>query len=202
MNRNNVVSFLLCLVLTAFLGGCAPRNVFVLLPDQDGKVGKIEVVNDKGSTTIDAPGESITVAGANRAPEAAPVMSEREINRTFKEALAAEPRQPQIFLLYFQSGSTRLTDQSTALIPEILAAIKDRESLDISVIGHSDRAGAKEYNLVLSTERAASIRDLLVGRGVGAPLITVSSHGEGNPLVPTADDVEEPRNRRVEVVVR
>lgn len=202
MKIHNGVSFLLYLVLTASVGGCASPNLFVLLPDQDGKVGKIEVVNDKGSMAIDAPGESITVPGADRAPEAAQVMSEKEINRTFKEALAAEPRQPQIFLLYFQSGSTLLTEQSTALIPEILAAIRDRESLDISVIGHSDRAGAREYNLALSTERAVSIRDLLVGKGVGAALITVSSHGEGNPLVPTADDVEEPRNRRVEVVVR
>ena len=196
------ILILLCLVLTAGLAGCASPNRIVLLPDPDGKVGRIEVFNAKGSETIASPGESITVAAADRAPKAAQVMSEKEINRTFKEALAAEPRKPESFLLYFHDGSTLLTDQSTALLPEILAAIIDRASLDISVIGHADRAGAREYNLVLSLKRAEHVRDLLAEKGVDAKLITITSHGENNPLIPTADNVAEPKNRRVEVVVR
>lgn len=196
------VHILLCLVLTALLTGCASRNLVVLLPDQDGTVGMIEVANAKGSMTIASPGETVAVASADRAPKAAKTMSEEKINRSFREALAAEPRRPQIFLLYFQSDSTVLTDQSTTLIPEILAAIRDRESLDISVIGHSDRAGDEEYNMLLSRKRAGHVRDQLVQKGVGARLISVTSHGENNPLVPTADNVAEPKNRRVEVVVR
>lgn len=196
------VHILLFLVLSALIAGCCSRNLVVLLPDQDGKVGAIEVTNAKGSTTIAAPGETIAVASSGRAPETGRTMSEEEINRTFREALAAEPRQPETFLLYFRSASTRLTDQSAALLPEILAAIRDRESMDISVIGHSDRVGAREYNLALSMKRAEHVRDLLVEKGVDAGLIEVTSHGEGNPLVLTADNVDEPRNRRVEVVVR
>lgn len=194
--------FLLLLILGAALAGCAPKNLVVLLPEEDGKAGSIEVTNAAGSMTIAAPGETVTVAAANRAPKAAPSMSEEKINRTFREALAAEPPRPETFLLYFLSGSTRLTSDSTAMLPDILAAIRDRESLDISVIGHSDRVGAREYNLALSTKRAEHVRDLLVQQGVDAGLISVTSHGEGNPLIPTADDVEEPRNRRVEVIVR
>lgn len=198
----HLVHILLLFGLISPLFGCASPNVFVLLPDQDGQVGSIEVVNAMGSQAIAKPGESIAVASADRAPKAAPAMSEKEINRTFKEALAAEPRQPEIFLLYFLSGSILLTDEATALLPDILAAIRDRESLDISVVGHSDRAGGREYNFSLSTKRAERVRDLLVERGVDAKIISVTSHGEGNPLIPTADNVEEPRNRRVEVVVR
>ena len=193
---------LLCLVLASFLAGCAAKNVFVLLPDQDGKVGRIEVKNEQGSLAIAKPGDAISVAAANSAPKAAPAMGEKEINRAFKEALAVEPRQPLSFLLYFQSGESVLTEESATLLPAILEAIKTRESLDISVIGHSDRTGAKEYNMALSTKRAEYVRDLLVAKGVDSALIAVSSHGEGNPLIPTADGVEEPKNRRVEVVVR
>ncbi|HHO49001.1 MAG TPA: OmpA family protein [Desulfobacteraceae bacterium] len=196
------VPILLCLALAAFLAGCASRNLVVLLPDQDGSVGAIEVANARGSVTIAEPGETASVASADRAPKAAKPMSEEKISRTFREALAAEPRRPEIFLLYYQRDSTRLTDQSTALIPQILEAIRERESLDISVIGHTDRIGDRKYNFILSRERARHVRDLLVEKGVDAELISVTSHGEDNPLIPTPDEVAEPKNRRVEVVVR
>ncbi|RJX20729.1 MAG: OmpA family protein [Desulforudis sp.] len=198
----HLAAFLLYAGLIALLFGCASPNVFVLLPDQDGQTGSIEVINTKGSQTIARPGETIAVASADRAPKTVSAMSEKEIKRTFKDALAAEPSPPEIFLLYFHSGTSRLTDQAAGLLPDILAAIKNRKSLDISVIGHSDRAGSRDYNLALSTKRAEQVRDLLVAGGADAQTIAVTSHGEGNPLIPTADDVEEPRNRRVEVVVR
>jgi hypothetical protein len=53
------VHILLCLVLAAFLSGCASRNLVVLLPDQDGSVGAIEVANARGSVTIAEPGETV-----------------------------------------------------------------------------------------------------------------------------------------------
>jgi outer membrane protein OmpA-like peptidoglycan-associated protein len=46
------------------------------------------------------------------------------------------------------------------------------------------------------------VRDLLVAEGIDPAMIQVTSHGEENPLVPTEDEVAEPRNRRVEVTVR
>lgn len=198
----SAVHILFCLVLVGILSGCSAKNVVVLLPDQDGKVGSIEVVNDKGSMAIDAAGDTIEVAGPNSAPTSAPPMSDEEFNRTFNAALAVEPRQPQSFLLYFQRGSNQLTDQSASLLPEILESVSAKDSRDISVIGHSDRVGSPEDNFALSTKRAEHIRDLLVEKGVDAALIAVSSHGEGNPLIPTPDEVDEPRNRRVEVVVK
>jgi outer membrane protein OmpA-like peptidoglycan-associated protein len=191
-----------CLLLLLMLTACSPqKNMFVLLPDQDGKVGSIEVVNDQGSLVVDKPGEGAVVAGSGK-PQAAPAMSEAEIKATFGAALAAEPLQPQSFLLYFKTDSFELTNGSAALLQPILEAINKTQSRDISVIGHTDRAGSKEYNFTLSTKRAESVRDLLVERGVDPAIIRVSSHGEGNPLVPTADNVKEPKNRRVEVVIR
>jgi len=191
-----------CLVMLLMLTACSPqKNIFVLLPDQDGNVGSIEVTNDKGSSVVDKPGESVTVAG-NSKPQAAPAMNMEQIRATFGEALAAEPLQPLSFLLYFKTDSFKLTNDSAALLQPILDAINKTQSRDISVIGHADRAGSKEYNLTLSTKRAQTVRDLLVEKGVDATIIQVSSHGEGNPLVPTADNVKEPRNRRVEVIIR
>ncbi len=199
MQNKNI---LLVLFVSMLLAGCGSKNVFVLLPDKDGTVGSFEVSNEKGSFVVDKAGEAVTVASKTSAPKARPVMSQEEINETFKEALVAEPLPPKSFLLYFKSGGAQLTAESAILVPQILDMIKERQSEDISVIGHTDRAGSKKFNFTLSTRRAEKVRDLLVSSGADVQFIQVTSHGEGNPLVPTKDNVSERRNRRVEVVVR
>ena len=117
-------------------------------------------------------------------------------------ALAAEPEQAVRFLLYFESGTSRLTIESEAQLPEIHRTIAQRQSKDISVIGHTDRVGSDEDNRVLSLERARMVADLLISQGAATEDLEITSHGESNPLIPTPDDTPEPKNRRVEVIVR
>ena len=74
--------------------------------------------------------------------------------------------------------------------------------MDTSVVGHTDTAGSKEYNYRLSRRRAEAIARLLVAGGVAPDLLEITSHGKDNPVVPTGDNVSEPRNRRVEVTIR
>ncbi len=95
-----------------------------------------------------------------------------------------------------------MTNGSVALLQPILDAINKTQSTDVSVIGHADRSGSKEYNFTLSTKRAQTVRDLLVEKGVDPAILEVTSYGEANPLVPTPDNVKEPKNRRVEVIIR
>ena len=54
----------------------------------------------------------------------------------------------------------------------------------------------------LSLSRALAVKEMLVRQGVASNTIQTTSHGKENPLIATADNVFEPRNRRVEVVVR
>jgi outer membrane protein OmpA-like peptidoglycan-associated protein len=116
--------------------------------------------------------------------------------------MAAEPPKPEIFNLYFRNGSTQLDGESLLMLSEILDSIRKRNSFDISVNGHSDRVGPASFNRRLSLQRAIRIRSLLIKAGVNPATISAASHGEGNPLIRTADNVAEPRNRRVEVIVR
>ena len=191
-----------CLVLLLMLSACSSqKSMIVLLPDQDGNVGSIEVTNEEGSYVVDKPGETVAVA-MNSKPQAGPAMSDEQIQETFSRALEVEPVQPLSFLLYFKTDSFELTNGSYALLDPIIEAIKTRESQDVSVVGHTDTAGSKEYNIVLSTKRAQTVHDLLVKKGVDPAIIDVTSYGEANLLVPTADNVSEPRNRRVEVIIR
>jgi outer membrane protein OmpA-like peptidoglycan-associated protein len=74
--------------------------------------------------------------------------------------------------------------------------------VDISVVGHTDTVGMKGYNYSLSMRRARAVSSILLGQGIDPSTLDVTSHGKDNPLVPTGDQVPEPRNRRVEITVR
>jgi outer membrane protein OmpA-like peptidoglycan-associated protein len=72
----------------------------------------------------------------------------------------------------------------------------------IEVNGYTDRSGADQYNQGLSVRRANAVAAELLRRGVPRNEIVTRGFGEANPLVPTADDVREPQNRRVEIILK
>jgi outer membrane protein OmpA-like peptidoglycan-associated protein len=190
------------LLLAGVLSACGPKNVVVLVPDPDGSVGSITVANDAGSVDIDTANASTTIRNTETAPSAPAEMGEKDIDNIFGQALAIQPQPPVHFILYFERNSTRLRPSSLAMLPDIIATVQTRRSEHISVVGHSDTLGDKSYNLDLSKRRALAVKRLLVKKGVDEAFIETTSHGEENPLIKTADNVGNPKNRRVEVVVR
>ena len=176
--------------------------MFVLLPDPSGKVGEITVANQGGSRTLTRSGQAAGVLDSGTQPEKPQIMESVEIQKQFGEALAAQPKQPVRFLLYFKHDSTQLTDESKKLLPKIIAVTKERNSVDTSVVGHTDTMGEAKYNVILSGKRARTVAKILVDAGIDPDILEITSHGETNLLIPTADEVVEPKNRRVEVTVR
>lgn len=185
-----------------FLAGCADRTVIVLVPDRSGATGRIAVTNDAGTVELDRP--SMATSARNRSTPPAPptLMEQKKIDALFGDLLAFEPSPPERFILHFDSNGITIDDASIALVPEILASIRRRESTDIVAVGHSDTVGDETENQALSNRRAEAVKDVLVKQGVIADFIRTDSHGESNLLIKTADNVDEPRNRRVEVTVR
>lgn len=190
------------LLLFGMLAGCSSKENFIILSAaEDGHSGAIRIETDKGETVLDQPETAVYVEDRDSLPSEPTPITDPATEAVFADALQVHPLMPQSFLLYFGLDSNDLTPESTAVIPQIVEAINARESSDISVIGHTDRTGKDEYNRKLSLERAKTVIDLLAQK-VDESFMTIFYHGEGNPLVPTADNVPEPRNRRVEVVVR
>jgi outer membrane protein OmpA-like peptidoglycan-associated protein len=178
------------------------RNLFVLMPDPDGKTGKIAVTNQRGTRIVVNPGDVTEVKDAATMPAPPRPMDEKEIARLFGAALSAQPALPVTYILNFKSGGADLTEESMKKIPEIIATISEKKSTDISVVGHSDTVGAKQKNYEISLNRAQRVKELFVATGVDPHAVSTESHGEDNPLIKTPDEVAEPRNRRVEVTVR
>lgn len=195
---------LLALLALVLLTACATpgRDLVVLIPDPDGSVGEATITNDAGTVSLDEANQATAIQDRTTAPETPAPMAPAEIDAIFSEALAIQPRPPVHFVLYFETNSTDLTPESRDRLKAVLEAVRDRASVDISVIGHADTSGDAAHNLELSERRAQAVSELLAREGVAESSMEVTSHGENNPLIPTGDDVDEPRNRRVEVVVR
>jgi len=185
------------------MAACAKKQaMFVLLPDLDGKVGTMEVITEGGSQVISQAEQAVNVTDRELPPTAPHAVSPVELLKVFKDAWMARPDEPIHYLLYFEPGTSSLTGDSLELVATILESISKRQSRNISVIGHADTQGSKEMNAALSLERAESIKAFLVDRGTDESHIDVTSHGEEDLLVRTEDEVPEPLNRRVEIIIR
>jgi outer membrane protein OmpA-like peptidoglycan-associated protein len=185
------------------LVGCAKPmrdDLYVLMPDQEGKTGVLVVESGGQQAVLDRPYASARVAEPGRVQPG--TVSEPEARQAFGAALDAQPARPASFILYFLEGRDELTPDSRAVLTRILDEIARRPAPEIVVIGHTDRVGAVPFNDALSLRRAERVRDELVNVGIAADRILVAGRGEREPLVPTADEVAEARNRRVEINVR
>jgi outer membrane protein OmpA-like peptidoglycan-associated protein len=106
------------------------------------------------------------------------------------------------YIVFFDFDRATLTAQAVTTIQQAAAAAKSGNRTRIGVTGHADRSGTDAYNMALSLRRANAVKDQLVREGIPAAGITVVGRGESQPLVPTADGVREPQNRRVEIVLQ
>ncbi len=198
----NVIIILISVNLVFALSACGSKSRVVLLPDPDGNVGKVIVANDKEQEVLTEANQSVQSMGRNKALGEVTFLSDAQIQADFSEVLSAEPQPPEKFILYFLQDSNELTAESKTVLNQIIQSIQKRASTDIVISGHTDTVGTNEYNYQLSLERARLMHNILVDNGAVPANITVTSHGEGNPLIKTADNVVEPRNRRVEVVIK
>ena len=199
---NRLPRTFVCLYLFFILTGCCANSTVVLIPDYDGHVGQLLVATEGGKQVLSEANQSVEVMDRKEAPGKVTTISGERIRSIFSEALDARPLPPITFILYFLPATNELTDDAKAVLSEIIKTARSRPSGDIIISGHTDTVGEKDYNYNLALERAQTASQILVAHGVNAAAITVVSHGEGNPLIKTADEIDEPRNRRVEVTIR
>lgn len=193
----------LALVATAaLLGACAtpqPQGSVVLLPDASGKATAVTVTQGERQIVLDQPYAGAQLSSDGPRPFAS---NPQDVQDRFGAALAARPLPPARFTLYFVEGRDEFTPESKQVIDAIFGEIARRPVPDVQVIGHTDALGSDAVNDRLSRQRAEVVRNGLVARGVPADRVVASGRGKRELAVATADGVAEPRNRRVEILVR
>lgn len=187
--------------LAALLSACTPLSRVTLLPEADGRATAVQVVGAAGGTQLlDQP---YAVAAVQRSGTVDRGQTTAEALQAQYGALLALPSpQVQRFVLQFEPGTATLTADSQAQLPGVLAQARALPGGELVVVGHTDRTGSPQANDVLSLQRAQAVRNLLIAQGFQPELVEAVGRGEREPVVPTEAHVDEPRNRRAEIIVR
>ena len=185
--------------LVALFCGCAAHERIILLPESGGGPTSLVVRQGERQVLLERPyaAAELTIADPFRYDATV-----AEVRTTFGEALSAQPARAAHFTLYFVEGSDDLTEDSKEALERMFADLAKRGVRDIVVVGHTDAVGSDQYNDALARKRADAVSALLVARGVAASDIVAIGRGKRDLLIPTPSGIAEPRNRRVEVVVR
>jgi outer membrane protein OmpA-like peptidoglycan-associated protein len=186
-------------LLPALLAACAPTTTIVLLPEEDGRKTAVTVKQGDKQVVLERP---YAAAKTGATGPAAYQSKAEEVQQLAGPAREALPARATKFTLYFVEGKEEFTDDSKREVDGIFSEIAKRPVPDIVVVGHTDRLGSDPDNDALGQRRANRVKDDLMARGIAAENIEAISRGRRDPAVPTADGVVEPRNRRVEILVR
>lgn len=104
--------------------------------------------------------------------------------------------------VYFETAKAVIKPESHELLRQVARVMLEHpELLQVSVEGHADERGDDQYNLELSTARAAAVRDFLVAQGVSTERLSSQGFGESRPVVAESTEAAWEKNRRVEFVI-
>jgi OmpA-OmpF porin, OOP family len=199
--KSNLSKFAAPIAFAFLAAACAtptPDRI-TLLPQPDGTSSAI-VVRPKagGELVLSKPYQTASVTSNSSETG---VTTATEIEARYKQLADALPVRAQSYLVYFESGSNQLTKESETQLEEILTVVKSLPAVELSVIGHTDTVGTDAVNDDISMKRAELIRQKLVEKGVNTKSVEAVGRGKRAPLIP-GDNLNEPRNRRVEIRVK
>ena len=101
--------------------------------------------------------------------------------------------------VYFEFDKSSLTSKSIQTLKSAVNALNENSSINITLSGHADERGTREYNLALGQRRAEAVSDYFVLNGISKNRITVKSFGEEKPVSFGQDETSYSKNRRVEI---
>ena len=98
--------------------------------------------------------------------------------------------------VFFAYDSYSLTDAAQSTLSKQSKWLKANPSVTISIQGHADERGTREYNLALGDRRANSTKDFLMSQGIGSNRVTTISFGKERPVKSGSNDTAWAQNRR------
>ncbi|WP_439544371.1 peptidoglycan-associated lipoprotein Pal [Hyphomicrobium sp.] len=104
-------------------------------------------------------------------------------------------------LVYFSSDSTDLTPEAQAILAKQSQWLRQYPQFTITVEGHADERGTREYNIALGARRATSVRNYLAQNGVAANRVRTISYGKERPVAVCNDISCWSQNRRAQTVL-
>jgi outer membrane protein OmpA-like peptidoglycan-associated protein len=99
----------------------------------------------------------------------------------------------------FDSGRSDIKPNLRPILDQFASGLNNQPGMEVRIVGHTDNTGSDAVNDPLSTQRAASARDYLAGRGVDPQRVTIHGRGEREPVADNSSESGRAKNRRVEI---
>ena len=101
----------------------------------------------------------------------------------------------------FEFNKARLTPESYPILFYAVQNLNENPDTKVEIQGHTDNIGSEQYNMKLSEERAQTVRDYLVAKGIDPSRLTVKGYGESMPVTDNSTPEGRSLNRRIEFKV-
>ena len=98
--------------------------------------------------------------------------------------------------VFFATNKSSLTTASRATLRKQATFLRKNKNLNVTIEGHADERGTREYNLALGERRANAARDYLMTYGISGKRISVISYGKEKPVNPASSPISWSQNRR------
>ncbi len=173
---------LLVISLTSLFLGCSSDQV------KEDKSVEVEDLGTSASASVDSSEESGAQAYGT------------ENGSTSMFALD-DPQSPlSVRIIYFEYNSDEIRSEYRSTIEAHAAYLSQNPNTTITLEGHADERGSREYNLALGESRALSIKQQLLILGASSSQVRLVSYGEERPAVDGHDEAAWQQNRRVEIL--
>jgi len=100
----------------------------------------------------------------------------------------------------FETGKSAIKPESQNIVDQIAEMLKSDPSLKVSIEGHTDNVGSPASNKTLSQNRAASVMNALIAKGIDKSRLSSKGWGQEKPIADNTTDDGKAKNRRVEIV--
>jgi len=121
--------------------------------------------------------------------------------KNFKLEALEVGEQVRLDNIFFELEAYILKDASATELNKIIQFMESNPFLVVEIGGHTDNSGSKNYNLDLSEQRAASVKNALVQRGLNSERIQIKGYGMSEPLNTNSSEEERAINRRTELKI-
>ena len=98
----------------------------------------------------------------------------------------------------FRTGSAELLDESYSILDKVFNSLEAFPNVRVEIVGHTDNVGSARANMILSLDRAQSVKDYLVNRGIDPNRLKVKGKGESAPVASNRTAKGRAKNRRIE----
>jgi len=185
-----LLSIVLVLTMSIFVAACAGRSVQegVAVEDRNSDSSQSGSGTGSGSDSSTSGLNSDGTSGTGTGSDTGSLSGVAEDDPLNKRTV------------YFEYDSATLTAESRGVVEAHAAYVAGTPGLSLTLEGHADERGSREYNLALGESRAKSVERLMQALGVGQQAVQTISYGEERPVVLGEGEETWSLNRRVEIL--